>query len=898
MQNFVLPGFETTELKQIGTTDSTSSSTSSSQTARTSEPERKMFADNVLDPNSDAYKSYNSQVPYILTRTLPQNHSVTNSWGKRDGRVGPEQLISVQLLNQNNEDVTKAEFKGIDWVSLYANANGLNNDLAFQELSADYQPSTTNGVPASPAGVSSPANNNGNKLLTEVLGQLPYFNGRKNAKAWTGRTGNKAEGLEFNQFAIATGTNVVPISPSYNLIISAPVQEWVYRYTINVLTDTSYVLNPKDAMGKERTFDVSKNTSFTNRFKFASSITVTDLSNNIEQWTSGTAYIQNYIKNDSSSIRIKSVDLIKNQIVVGFDVKDPNNNKLEIADITLTGFPNQRAFLISNDKQVDSFNDKTNAPTTFAPKDREAAINWIKEHVGVRWIGLTKTDNSSTTDLVTTAGSNGLGSENIYKLSELKDPENYISGLFFDQNDGTLSFTLQINANAVNGGINLVENHTIITFKKFTYSVNTTSVEKNLSALDYTDDKLKEFVTLKTFQTINGREENSKSKKWSDATNELNDFVPPETELALTDINRNPEVGSVDFAVTLFNKKTDQTRGSVIAVKPGSFFELSNFNSVFGWKQNNDRTSGIAFIDYSAYKDQPIAAFKQALKDAKDQMAFSQLLTPLLDLTKAGPTFDSTTKKLSGSSTLETNKQNQLTIGFGANVTATASEIDTYITTKDDANLLAINGLIIKGGYLNGKFYQGTAANAPITRLPNLLVALKPNTTQIQVIDNSYKTPANPPATNPQSSSGYTGGNQLFHDALNREWKDLLPSEWLAELRRLKNRQASQLISQVDYQKYDTLTGFLNHILTASTSNTSYQTHVDINNFSGIEINNSTGEVKIGANTLIIHNIYSNATKAERTLIPQVHNQPISFFLSNYFFRIDETTKKTTTICG
>ncbi|MDQ0514383.1 hypothetical protein J2Z62_000821 [Mycoplasmoides fastidiosum] len=896
MQNFILPGFETTELKQIGTTDSTATTSSQgSGNGTDSEPDRKKFDDEILKTSSDAYKSYNSQVPYILTRTLPQNHSVTNSWGKRDGRVGPEQLISVQLLNQNNEDVTKANFKGIDWVSLYANANGLQNNLAFQDLPDDYSPSENNGVPASPEGVSSPANNNGTKFLTEVLGQLPYFNGRKKAKAWNGATGNKATGLEFTQFATDNVTNVIPNSPSYNLIISAPVQEWTYRYTINVLTDTSYVLNPKNAKGKERTFDVSKDSSFTNRFKFASSITTTELSNNIEQWTAGTAYIQNYIKNDSSSIRIKSVDLINNQIVVEFNVKDPNNNKIDIQDITLTGFPNQRAFLINNGKQVDSFSDKTNAPTTFAPKDRNEAIDWIKEHVAVRWIGLTKKDNSLTTDLVTTAtGSSGLGSKNIYKLSELKDPENYISGLFFDKNDGTLSFTLQINANAVNGGINLVENHTITTFKKFTYSVNTTSADKNLSALDYTDEKLKEFVTLKTFQTINNQETNSQSKKWSEAVteNKLNDFLPPETELALTDVNRNAEVGSVDFAVTLFNQNSNQTRGSVIAVKPASFFELSNFNSVFEWKQNNDRTSGIAFITYDAYKDQPITAFKKALKDAKDQIAFGQLLTPLLDLTKAGPTFDSSTKKLNGSSTLDMNKQNQLTIGFGTNVTATAKDIDAHITTKDDANLLAINGLVIKGGYLNGKFYQGTEADAPITRLSNLLVAFKPNTTQIQVINNSYKTSASPVATNTQSSPGYIGGGKLFHDALDKQWKDLLPSEWLAELRRLKNRQASQLISQVDYQKYDTLTGFLNHILTTSTSNTSYQTYVDINNFSGIEINNSTGEVKIGPNTLIIHNIYKNSTKAERTLIPQVHDQAISFFLSNYFFRIDAATKQ------
>ncbi|MDQ0513563.1 hypothetical protein J2Z62_000001 [Mycoplasmoides fastidiosum] len=892
-EKFILPGFNTTELKQIGTTNSPTTSSSSGSDMN---PERKAFADDILSTSSDAYKSYNSQVPYILTRTLPQNHSVTNSWGRQDGRTGTGQKINVQLINQNKEDVADANFKNIDWVSLYANANGLQNNLAFQELNGSYQPSASNGLPTTTPQGQTAITNNGYKFLTEVLGQLPYYNGRKNASQWTGATGNKSTGLDLTQFATITGENAVPLSPSYNLIISAPNQEWTYRYTINVLTDTSYVLNPKDANASDsaRRYDVSSNVNFPHRFKFASTVTTTDLANNIDQWTSGTAYIQNYIRNDAKSLIIKRVDLINNEIVVGFNVNDPNNNKIAINDITLTGFATQQAFLINNDKQINSFDDQDNAPNEFAPKNREAAITWIKNHVGIRWIGLTKTDNSLTTNLSTTATSGSLSRQNIYKLNELSNPENYISSVFFNKNDGTLSFTLQVNANASNGGINLVENHTITTFKKFTYSIDTSTAAKNLSASEYTDEKLKTFVTLKTFQTIGGQEMNASSKVWPTDESELKQFLPPETQLTLTDINRNAEVGSVDFAVSLFEKNADGTNGDLIDVKTASFFGLSNFNSAFNWKQNNDRISGIAFITHSEYQNKPVAEFKKALVESvMNATKFNELILPLLDLTASAPTFD-TNNNLSGASSLTEEQKKQLMIGFHGTTSLSAADVNTNVTTRDDANLVGINFLTIKGGYLHGKFYAGSEAGAPVNNLPSLLVALKPNTTQNQAINNTYKTSASPTTTTPsaQPNSGYTGGNNLFHDALSREWKDLLPSEWLAQLRTLKNRQASQLISQVNYQKYDTLTGFLNHVLTTSTSNTSYQTHVDINNFSGIEINNSTGEVKIAANTLVIHNVYNDMTKAERSLTPQPYAQEISFFLSNYFFRIDAKTKE------
>ncbi|MDQ0514362.1 hypothetical protein J2Z62_000800 [Mycoplasmoides fastidiosum] len=86
-QKFILPGFESTEVKLIGTTASTITSSSYNRGV-SPDPDRKQFDDAILKATSDAYKSYNSQVPYILTRTLPQNHSVWHSWGKQDGRNG------------------------------------------------------------------------------------------------------------------------------------------------------------------------------------------------------------------------------------------------------------------------------------------------------------------------------------------------------------------------------------------------------------------------------------------------------------------------------------------------------------------------------------------------------------------------------------------------------------------------------------------------------------------------------------------------------------------------------------------------------------------------------------------------------------------------------------------
>ncbi|MDQ0514134.1 hypothetical protein J2Z62_000572 [Mycoplasmoides fastidiosum] len=892
-QAFILPGFNSNaELKQIGTTASTTLSTSSSDVSGTnSDLARKMFDDAILKETSDAYKSYNSQIPYIITRTLPQNHSVLNSWGKQNGRTGSSQMIQVSLVDQDGENVAPNHFSNIDWVHLYANANGLDaSTLNFQDLpEAGYNP--TDNTTSSSSGSGSQSNN-GYNFLTQVLGQLPYYNGRKNAKPWTSATGNKSVGIPLNKFAQTDSGTAIPKSPSYNLIVSAPTQEWTYRYTINVLTDTTYTLNVNDSgsvKDKDHTLDITK-TNFTKRYNFASSITTQDLSNEVESWTTGTSYIQNYIKNDSSSIQIKSVDLINNQIVVGFNVNDPTGNRISIADVTLTNFATQTAFLVNNEKVVENFDETTSAPMQFAPKDRNEAIEWIKKHVGVRWIDikLSSSDTATTTNPISNSADNSLGQQNIHKLSDLKNPEQYISSVFFNKNDGTLSFTLQINSNVNNGGINLVQNHTITTFKKFSYSIDTTKTQKNLAALDYTEEKLKEFVTLKTFQTINGQEENANSKKWSEATNELNQFLPPETELQLTDINRNPEVGSIDFAVSLFEKNASGVLGALIDVKNASIFGLSSFNSSFGWKQNNDRLSGIAFIAHNDYQDKPVSDFKKALLDAaSNPKNFNQLILPLLDLNGTAPSFNGE-QELSGSTTLTDDKKNQLVIGFHGGATLSATEIKTNVITKDDANLVGINSLTIKGGYLNGKFYAGSDTGAPINTLPSLLVALKPNTTQYHTISNAYKKPV----TGLTSTSSYADGKTLFEDALNNKWKDLLPSEWLAELRRLKNRQSSLLVSQLDYQGYDSLTGFLNHVLNTSTSNTSYQTHVDLNNFSGIEINNSTGEVKIAANTLFVNNVYKNDQKAERNPTPEFYDKPISFFLSNYFFRIDESIKK------
>ncbi|MDQ0514375.1 hypothetical protein J2Z62_000813 [Mycoplasmoides fastidiosum] len=885
---FILPGFDSKEeLKQIGTT---ASATTTASSGVNSEPSRKQFDDAILKDTSDAYKSYNSQVPYILTRTLPQNHSVLNSWGKQNGRNGASQKVEVSLVDQNGENVSPNNFSNIDWVHLYANANGLNAaTLDLQDLADGYNPTNNNQNSSGGSSMSRSSTNNGYNFLTQVLGQLPYYNGRKKATAWTGATGNKAVGIQLNKFSQTENGTIIPKSPSYNLTISAPTQEWTYRYTINILTDTSYSLNVNDTGAvaeQDRTLDVAK-TTFSKRYNFASTITIQDLANEVEAWTTGASYIQNYIKNDSSSIRIKSVDLINNQIVVGFNVNDPTGNRINIKDVILTNFATQTAFLINNEKVVEDFDDVKNAPNEFAPKDHQEAIEWIKQHVGVRWIGLVLNGSSDlTTNPKNNPTADSLAEKNIHKLADLQNPEQYISSVFFNKNDGTLSFTLQINSNVNNGGINLVQNQTITTFKKFSYSIDTSNAAKNASALDYTDEKLKEFVTLKTFQTIKGKEVNPQSKKWSAAVDELNQFLPPETELQLTDVNRNGAVGSVDFAVSLLEKNAEKT---LIDVKNASLFGLSSFNSSFGWKQNNDRVSGIAFITYDAYKDKLVKDFKAALLTASDAATFSQLILPLLDLTNSAPSFDAQ-QQLNGGMSLDENQKNQLIIGFHTTATSTPADINANVIVREDADLVGINFLTIKGGYLHGKFYGGSEQGAPITTLPSLLVALKPNTTQYQAISNAYKD-ATSPAAGSKPATTYNGGEALFKDALNREWKNLLPSEWLAQLRLLKNRQSSLLVNQQDYHGYDSLTGFLNHVLNTSTSNTSYQTHVDLTNFSNITINNSTGEVKIAANTLFVNNVYEDATKAERRQTPYFYNQEISFFLSNYFFRIDEALR-------
>ncbi|MDQ0514367.1 hypothetical protein J2Z62_000805 [Mycoplasmoides fastidiosum] len=99
---------------------------------------QKQFDDAILKASSDAYKSYNFQVPYTLTYTLPQNHSILNAWEKQDVRTGSGQKIQVSLVDQNEDDVSSENFADIDRVSLYANVNGLNVfNFHFQDLTSD-----------------------------------------------------------------------------------------------------------------------------------------------------------------------------------------------------------------------------------------------------------------------------------------------------------------------------------------------------------------------------------------------------------------------------------------------------------------------------------------------------------------------------------------------------------------------------------------------------------------------------------------------------------------------------------------------------------------------------------------------------------------------------------------
>lgn len=110
---------------------------------------------------------------------------------------------------------------------------------------------------------------------------------------------------------------------------------------------------------------------------------------------------------------------------------------------------------------------------------------------------------------------------------------------------------------------------------------------------------------------------------------------------------------------------------------------------------------------------------------------------------------------------------------------------------------------------------------------------------------------------------------------------------------RLQTLKAKQFDSgtAINYNTYDNLVGFLNHVLNTSTSNAAYQTWVDINDIGKIKISDATGNITIPPGTLLINNVYKDPTSAVRSLVPKVYNTEISFNLSSFFSRFSPTQK-------
>lgn len=102
---------------------------------------------------------------------------------------------------------------------------------------------------------------------------------------------------------------------------------------------------------------------------------------------------------------------------------------------------------------------------------------------------------------------------------------------------------------------------------------------------------------------------------------------------------------------------------------------------------------------------------------------------------------------------------------------------------------------------------------------------------------------------------------------------------------------ANQSTQTVDYSKTDNLTGFLNHVLNTSTSNSAYQTFVNVANLGQIKLNDATGEITIPANTLNVVNAYNDKSQALRNAAPQPYGTQIKFNIGNYFSRFTDTEK-------
>lgn len=908
---FVLPGFHTNENKIKGISD---------------------FTDiNPLDKNTDAYQSYNSSVPYLFSRTLPQNFNPIFSWGRSNGISGPPQKINVTITDANNgEDLTPTNFKNIDWVSFYTNANGLRyntekNNFQSGTITTNYKPSKSN------SSLFTTDANNGNDVLTKIVGQLPYLQGRENAIGWNGsakNNNNQALGLEQTTFSPSGKT-----ANAVLLTFSAPLQLWQYQYRINLLPNLNYNITQKNFISeKDRTENIAASL-FSKKNYFSNEITARDLALELNTWTVTSQYVQNYVSNNlDTALKIKSFDVKTGSLVVGFQLFDINNQAIETKDITITGFSTQKTTFFNDDTAIDSLDQA--AAGSWVPDTQEKAIAWIQKRVGVRWIGLNLLTPESVTTVVTTTNpinstSSLLSSERseklktlnangIFLLDQLQNPQQYINNVLIDKTNGKLLFTLIINGTTANGNIALVQNIDVTAFNKFDFSVDTSSVTNRSSSIydiynpltkPNNFDNLKKYVTLKKTTTIFSKVSVPKSStsetntNW-DKTKSSSDLIAdkilsPGTALQISVNNVAPEQGIINFQVA-WNSVTETT--TPIKIVQGNINNQLIFNSTFDWKQNNNNLSKIAVISYETYKNQKPSEFKKALnedvianseeisdkaKKDKAQQDFNQKIIPLVDLSKTAPKTVDGIKSNTEAEKLTDEEVKKLVFGFDESVVLTPTLLNENVIVDDVSFLTTIKNLAVKGGYKNGKFFAGEESAAPVYRFNEIRVAFNYHTTQnLAIKDTKISDTDAIISSDVKSKSAWEiQAQKLFVSALTR-WKKLLPSEWVNQLQGLKIRQNTINPPPVNYNSFDNLTGFLNHVLTTSTSNSGYQTYVDIiSDLNKILVNDTTGEITIPANTLLISNSYDDPKAAVRTLTAKPYDKEIKFTLSNYFSR-------------
>ncbi|WP_391591604.1 hypothetical protein MCAV_05540 [[Mycoplasma] cavipharyngis] len=534
---------------------------SSSSPSTNSDKYKQVGTSNFSD--SDAYQSFNSFIPYLLTRTLPQNGNNQNSWGSNNGRLSGRthpQKLEFKLYGDGRE-ITPAEWKDVDWTSFYANANGLDYDLSFKEngdsMIMSYSPGDNKGVPTSTnngAQGGSSAINNGTQPLVQLIGQLPYYNGRKNAGDWTVNTGSNTTKLssihplgvdkEILKYTVGNNTTTKFYYNKIKLVIRAPLQNWNYNYDFNLVQNIEYKLDPKPSGGANppqapgtstRTFDVSKSNKLKNYF--ASTINPEVLKQHLSEWADTSDYVKNFISQQVGVINVKSVNENAQSVTLSFDVKDQFNQKVKLDDITLSGFKQQKVEFVAGGKQqgqtgqqssstqrkiVADFNsDQNNYPNQFVPEDEDAARQWIYTHFGISFVGLevdeskkqaivgsnggqptsnnTSPNNLSTSNVLPDSADSLIKSSQVFLLDYLKNKADYVSNIIIDHLKGKLSFSIQISGSSTNGFININQNISINTFNVFDYEIKPDQANKSLSAYDYQLDikKLHPLVILK-----------------------------------------------------------------------------------------------------------------------------------------------------------------------------------------------------------------------------------------------------------------------------------------------------------------------------------------------------------------------------------------------------------------